>query len=82
MGGTHSIDRVMTGYYDYVLGAIPLTLLGITGLLTAAGVSLTMAVPPAAGIAVLLIGHAMFVNGPVDTVEAPTPPQAHPVNAD
>lgn len=62
----------MTRYYDIVLGLIPLALLGITGTLTVAGLSLTSAVPVAATVAVGLIGHAMFVNGPVDTAE-PTP---------
>jgi hypothetical protein len=56
----------MAGYYDLVLGLIPFTLLGVSGGLTLGGVSLTTAVPVGAGIAVLLIGHAMFVNGPVD----------------
>lgn len=55
----------MTGYYDYVLGFIPVALLGVTGLLGAVGLPLTIAVPTGASAAVLLIGHAMFVNGPV-----------------
>ena len=70
----------MTGYYDYVLGLIPLALFGVSATLGAAGLSLTTAVPVGAGVAVLLIGHALFVNGPVDDV-APTP-QAPPANAD
>lgn len=59
----------MTGYYDYVLGFIPVALLGITGLLGAAGLPLTLAVPTGAGASVLLIGHALFVNGPVASPE-------------
>lgn len=55
----------MTGYYDIVLGLIPLTLVGITGTLTLFGFALTSAVPLAAIVAVGLIGHAMFVNSPV-----------------
>ena len=59
----------MTGYYDIVLGLIPLALATITAALTVAGVSLTTAVPLASLVAVGLIGHAMFVRAPVD---APT----------
>ena len=57
----------MTGYYDLVLGLIPLALLGITGALTLAGLSVTIAVPMAATVPVALIGHAMFVRSPVDS---------------
>lgn len=60
----------MTGYYDIVLGLIPLALAGITGVLVLAGFALTMAIPLASLVAVGLIGHAMFVRTPVD---APTP---------
>jgi hypothetical protein len=57
----------MTGYYDIVLGAIPLSLLGISGSLTfATDLALTTAVTLGALFAVALIGHALFVNGPVD----------------
>ncbi|SFR58670.1 hypothetical protein [Halogeometricum limi] len=55
----------MTGYYDYVLGLIPVALFGLTGTLTVAGFGLTQAVPIAAGVAACIIGHALFVNGPV-----------------
>ena len=55
----------MTGYYDIVLGLIPLALVGITGTLTLFGFALTSAVPLAAIVSVGLIGHAMFVNSPV-----------------
>lgn len=58
----------MTEYYDIVLGAIPLSLLGISGLLWVVGLSLTVAIPLGAVVSVGLIGHAMFVNGPVDAV--------------
>ncbi|WP_436925807.1 hypothetical protein [Halosimplex amylolyticum] len=56
----------MTRYYDLVLGLIPLALGGIAALLTVFGFALTTAVPLASVVAVGLIGHAMFVNGPVD----------------
>lgn len=60
----------MTEYYDVVLGAIPIALISVTAVLSFAGLSLTLAIPLAATVSVVLIGHAMFVNGPVD---APTP---------
>lgn len=60
----------MTGYYDLVLGLIPLALVGITGALTVAGFSITAAVPMAATVSVGLIGHAMFVRSPVDSTPA------------
>ncbi|MCU4924965.1 hypothetical protein OB905_03055 [Halobacteria archaeon AArc-dxtr1] len=56
----------MTGYYDIVLGLIPVALLGITAALTVVGISMTAAVPIASVVAIALIGHAMFVNAPMD----------------
>jgi len=61
----------MAEYYDVVLGAIPISLIAITGALTVAGLSLTVAVPLGSVVSVGLIGHAMFVNGPVDAAGAP-----------
>ncbi len=55
----------MTGYYDLVLGLIPLTLAGISGALVFAGYEPTTAVPVAGLATVGLMGHAMFVNSPV-----------------
>ncbi|QCJ46641.1 MULTISPECIES: hypothetical protein [Haloprofundus] len=57
----------MTGYYDYVLGLIPLVLFGVTAILTITGVGLTTAVPIAAMGSVGIMGHALFVNGPVES---------------
>ena len=62
----------MAGYYDIVLGLIPLAMAGITGILVFTGFALTTAIPLASVVAVGLIGHAMFVNAPVDPV--PTEP--------
>lgn len=62
----------MTGYYDVVLGLIPVSLLGIAGALTLFGVGTTTAVSLAATVPVALIGHAMFVNAPVDEVAKAT----------
>ncbi|SNR37488.1 hypothetical protein SAMN06264855_10445 [Halorubrum vacuolatum] len=69
---THSIECIMTGYYDYVLGLIPAVLIGITAVLTLVGLSTPFAVSVGAIIAVGLMGHAMFVKGPVVDVGAPT----------
>jgi len=57
----------MTGYYDIVLGLIPVALLGITAALTFVGLSMTTAVPIGAVVAMIIIGHAMFVNAPAAT---------------
>ncbi|MFB6185045.1 MAG: hypothetical protein ABEI96_10860 [Haloarculaceae archaeon] len=56
----------MAGYYDFVLGLIPLTLATVTAVLTGFGFELTTAIPVAALVPVGLIGHAMFVRSPVD----------------
>lgn len=65
----------MTGYYDVVLGLIPVALVGITAALTVVGASLTTAVPLGAVVASALIGHAMFVNAPIDHREDTQPQQ-------
>ena len=54
----------MVSYYDLVLALIPLTLLGVSGVLSGVGLALTVAVPVGAAVAAGLVGHAMFVNGP------------------
>lgn len=69
----------MTGYYDIVLGLIPLTLVGITGILFAAGYAITIAIPVASVVAVGLIGHAMFVRAPVD-VPSKAPETSQPAD--
>lgn len=74
----------MTGYYDYVLGLIPATLFAVTIVLSVFGVPLTTAVPVGGGASALLVGHALFINGPVDDpVEVPdAAAQAAAPNAD
>ncbi|WP_338742450.1 hypothetical protein [Haloplanus salilacus] len=75
----------MTGYYDYVLGAIPGGLVGVTALLVVAGVDLSVAMPVGATVAALVAGHAVFVNGPVKGDAGATTgstPDGSPVNAD
>lgn len=56
----------MIGYYDGILGLIPLTLVAVAGGLHVLGVALSSAIPAGAAIAGLLVAHAMFVNAPVD----------------
>lgn len=71
----------MTGYHDYVLGLIPVVLLGFTLLLESLGWSLRVAVPIAGFAAATLVAHAMFVRGPVTsspvhaTSATPTAPE-------
>jgi len=55
---------IMTRYYDYVLGLIPVVLFGLTAFLFLAGLQLALAVPVGAGASLLVIGHALFVNVP------------------
>ena len=71
----------MVQYYDYVLGVIPLVLVGLTALLSAAGFELTVAIPVGAGVAALIIGHALFINMPTQPT-ADTAESAQRVNAE
>jgi hypothetical protein len=64
----------MTGYYDYVLGLIPATLFAVTIALLVLGIPLNAAVPVGGGASALLVGHALFINGPVD--DTPKVPDA------
>ena len=57
----------MPGYYDYVLGLIPLTLFGFTGGLMQTSLALTQALPVAAAVTIGIIGHALFVRPPTET---------------
>ena len=73
----------MTRYYDYVLGLIPAVILGVTAILSLACIQLTMAVPVGAGAAVLVIGHALFVNVPGQSESmAETRSNVQPSNAE
>ena len=60
----------MTGYYDVVLGLIPLAMASITAAMSVAGFGLTTAIPIASVVTVGVIGHAMFVRAPVDGAPA------------
>jgi type III secretory pathway component EscV len=72
----------MAGYYDFVLGFIPLALGGGSVGLTVAGVSLTTAIIVASLLAVLVIGHGMFVRTPSDAVAPTASPSAAPSTPD
>jgi hypothetical protein len=63
----------MMGYYDYVLALIPTLLVGVTGTLTLLGVPFEAAIPVGGVASALVIGHAVFINGPVveDLPDAP-----------
>ena len=67
----------MVEYYDVVLGLIPATLLGLTALLVGGGLPLWLSVPLSSTVAVGLIGHAMFVNGPEPAVVTERTPDVH-----
>jgi uncharacterized membrane protein len=60
----HIYCRIMTDYYDIVLGLIPVSLAGLTALLASAGMSLSVSISLASTVALGVIGHAMFINGP------------------
>lgn len=56
----------MTTYYDYVLGFIPLVLVGFGAGLPAFGIPVEIAVAVGGLLALSLMGHALFINAPVD----------------
>jgi len=56
----------MPEYYDYVLGLIPVALVGVSGLLSLGGLGRTAAVSAGGLLAVALVGHALFVNAPTE----------------
>ncbi len=82
----------MTGYYDIVLGLIPLSLFGVSGVLTVAGLEMNHAIFVAGTIAIGCMGHALFVRTPTGTVRTETdssqspPPssrvETNPVNSE
>lgn len=61
----------MIEYYDAVLGLIPVSFLGLGGLLSGIGLPLTTAVPVATLVAAALVCHAMFVRTPGDALSDP-----------
>lgn len=63
----------MAEYYDYVLGIIPASMVAVTALLLVAGLGVTTAVPLGAGTSAVVVGHALFVNGPTSVPTEPSP---------
>lgn len=77
----------MARYYDVVLALIPASLLGVATALIVAGFPMATAVPVGALVASGLIGHALFVNTPLEDTEdhaasAQQPSQSRGINAD
>ena len=71
----------MTGYYDLILGLIPVSLLGLSGTLFVAGFTLTTAVTIGGLLAVAFVAHGLFVNEPVGSPPEPaTDRVAEPAN--
>ncbi|ELZ46460.1 hypothetical protein C463_04589 [Halorubrum californiense DSM 19288] len=60
----------MAGYYDYVLGLIPVALIGVTAFLNLVGLSLLSALPAGAVAAATVMAHAIFVRAPVSAAGA------------
>lgn len=56
----------MATYYDLILACIPLVLLGLGGGLNLAGLPQNAAIAIAGLVTLGLVGHALFVNAPVD----------------
>ena len=56
----------MVTYYDLILASIPLVLLGLGGGLYLAGLAANAAVAIAGLVTLGLVGHALFVNAPVE----------------
>lgn len=56
-------------YYDLLLLGVPGSLLAGVGIGFLTAIPTTVSVPALALVAVALIGHGLFVNGPVDEVE-------------
>lgn len=69
-------------YYDLVLVAVAVSVLGGVVIGLATPVAMVGAIPGAGLISILIIGHALFINGPVDEMDDLTDevdPEAIPV---
>lgn len=67
----------MMGYYDLVLGLIPVSFVGLTALFLLVGLSMTVAVPLGSLAAMGLVAHAMFVRAPVPEANPAVAPPSH-----
>ncbi|MCG1003099.1 MULTISPECIES: hypothetical protein [Halobacterium] len=59
----------MAGYYDALLAALPLSLVGLAGGLAVAGVDPTLALTVGGVAATALTAHGLFVNDPASATE-------------
>lgn len=66
-------------YYDVVLLIVPLLLFG-GGSLSLIGLPLETTITVGAGLAALLIGHAMFIRGPVPSTRDAPPDRNRPLS--
>ncbi len=69
------------GYYDVMLGLIPVVFGGVAGGFLAIGFGLIVAIPFGALGAIALMGHAMFVNPPTHVSTHSTPAISAPADA-
>lgn len=66
-------------YYDVILALMPVSLFGIAGGLVVAGFATTYAIMAGAVASIGLMGHALFVNAPVEPSEdSPSHAQSSP----
>jgi len=59
----------MAGYYDALLAAVPLSLVGLAGALSVAGVDPTLALTVGGVAATALTAHGLFVNDPASATD-------------
>jgi len=59
----------MAGYYDILLAAVPLSLVGLAGALSVAGVDPTLALTVGGVAATALTAHGLFVNDPASATD-------------
>lgn len=59
-------------YYDLILGAIPGSILAVTGVLHLVGIGIQTAIPIGAVLAMALILHALFARAPSTPAEPDT----------
>jgi hypothetical protein len=68
-GCAQTYQVTMSSYYDALLAALPLSLIGLAGGLYAVGVDLTVALTLGAVVATALTAHGLFVNDPASVTE-------------
>lgn len=56
-------------YYDIVLGLIPTASLITSGFLRLMDIEYSIAIPAGASISILVIAHALFINGPTIDID-------------